>query len=410
MNANDVIDAGNSTHQVEVVPVHLTKHPNADTLSVAQVYGYPVVVRTQDWQEGQLGAYLPPDSVVDVARPEFAFLAKGTKAKHRIRACKLRGVLSFGLLIPAPTGAEEGQNLADHFGVEHYKPEMKSACTGGEAESAPLQLAHLAKYDVDALRRYQHVFVPGEAVLVTEKIHGANSRFAWADGRMWCGSRSEWKRDEENNLWWKAMRNTPAIRDFCYDHPGCVLYGEVYGDVQSLRYGRKKGEYSFAAFDVLCDGSWVDALRGRRWCEEAGVPVVPLLAEMPFDFEAICALAEGASTVPGADHIREGCVHVKPLMGRFHQAVGRCNSRSWGPGTWRKTTDCQRQLSGGGISDEFTIRGRCQREADLWNAYWAAGNEAKGQRDALVDFYGPWVRQAATFRKRTLPATSNSTT
>jgi len=45
-----------STHRVEVVPVSLEKHPNADALSVVRVFGYSVCVRTEDWQEGQLGA------------------------------------------------------------------------------------------------------------------------------------------------------------------------------------------------------------------------------------------------------------------------------------------------------------------------------------------------------------------
>ena len=38
-----------STHRVEVVPVLLTPHPNADSLSVVQVFGYSVCVKTADW-------------------------------------------------------------------------------------------------------------------------------------------------------------------------------------------------------------------------------------------------------------------------------------------------------------------------------------------------------------------------
>jgi hypothetical protein len=52
------------------------------------------------------------------------------------------------------------------------------------------------------------------------------------------------------NVWWKAVEAEPWIEDFCRTYPHYVLYGEVYGDVQALKYGRTKGEVSFRAFDV----------------------------------------------------------------------------------------------------------------------------------------------------------------
>lgn len=321
-----------STHKVEVVPIKLEKHPNADTLSVVQVFGgFPCCVRTADWKDGDLAAYIPPDSVVDVGRPEFVFLAKGTKTKHRIRTVKLRGVQSFGLLVKAPEGAKEGENVAAHFGVEHYEPEMKCQCTGGEAESAPDLLQRISKYDIDALRRYSNCFTLGETVMVTEKIHGANARYVWHDGRMWCGSRTEWKRQDPACIWWKALDNTPGIAAFCKAYPDCVLYGEVYGKVQSLHYG-VENDVRFMAFDVLgITGQFWDAWYGRTTVENFGVPTVPLVSECMYRFEDILALAEGNSLVPGANHVREGVV-VKPEHERYHQHVGRLILKVHGAG------------------------------------------------------------------------------
>lgn len=312
-----------STHKVEVVEVKLQKHPNADTLSVCNVFnGYPCCVRSAEWADGDMAAYVPPDSIVDTSRPEFAFLAKAGRTKHRVKCVKLRGVQSYGLLIKAPEGAKVGDDVAEQFGIEHYESEIKGAGTGGEAEPAPDRLSHLSKYDVDSMRRYASIFEPGETVQLTEKIHGANARFAFMDDRMWCGSRTEWKRKEEGNLWWQALAAVPTIEEFCRKHSGCVLYGEVYGNVQNMKYGHAK-TVTFAAFDVLrTDGSFESASVYREMAATCGVPLVPLLATIPYDFEAVCAYAEGPSLVPGADHIREGCV-VKPMTERFHQAVGR---------------------------------------------------------------------------------------
>lgn len=309
----------NSTHKVEVAPVKLEPHPNADSLSVVRVYGYTVCVRTADWRDGMLGAYIPPDSIVDTTRPEFAFLANG-KPTHRVKAKKLRGVVSFGLLIPAPEGAKDGDDVAKRLGVTHYEPPITNAKTGGEAESPPRPLACLSKYDIDSLRRYGDLFKPGEYVYVTEKIHGANARYAWVDGRMWCGSRTEWKREDKDILWWRAL--TPEMEEFCKAYENCVLYGEVYGNVQHLKYGCKN-EVKFAAFDILgVNGTFVEVADMRPLLEHFLIPAVPLLYEGPYDFEKMCELAEGQSTMHGADHVREGCV-VRPRIERWHQAIGR---------------------------------------------------------------------------------------
>lgn len=72
-----------STHRVEVLPIQLRPHPNAERLSLVQVHGYQCVTGTADWlarpaldSEGRrLAAWVPPDSTVPVNRPEFAFLA-----------------------------------------------------------------------------------------------------------------------------------------------------------------------------------------------------------------------------------------------------------------------------------------------------------------------------------------------
>ncbi len=83
-----------STHKIEVVPIHLKPHPNADSLSLAHVFDhYVCAVRTEDWKDRVLGVYCPPDSVMPDL-PEYAFL----KGQFRIKAKKLRGVVSQGLL------------------------------------------------------------------------------------------------------------------------------------------------------------------------------------------------------------------------------------------------------------------------------------------------------------------------
>ena len=49
----------------------------------------------------------------------------------------------------------------------------------------------------DTIRRYD-LFVPGEPVYVTEKIHGECMRVTFHDGRIQVGSRDEWKKQHND--------------------------------------------------------------------------------------------------------------------------------------------------------------------------------------------------------------------
>lgn len=312
-----------ATHPVEVVRLaKIDPHPNADRMEIAAVRGWSCCVGKGQFRPGDLAAFIEPDSLVDVARPEFAFLApKAVPGKYggmaRIKVIRLRGMISQGLLLPAHPGWTEGQDVAAELGVVHYDPPIPLS-SGGEAEAPPP--GYRPAYDVESFYRFDRLFAAGEPVVATEKIHGASMRTCWAEGRLRCGSRTEWKQEDANNLWWRAARACPWIKEFCRAHPELTLYGEAYGRVQDLTYGLGPGEVRFAAFDLLGASGWLP------WREARGLGAalvwVPVVYEGPFDEAKLKALAEGPSLVPGANHLREGIV-VRPEAERTDPAVGR---------------------------------------------------------------------------------------
>ena len=349
-----------STHKVEVIRIDkLMPHENADTLSKVKVYDYVSCVKTANWKEGDLAAWIPPDSNVDVNRPEFAFLAKKAKdgSKVRIRTEKLRGIVSYGLLVPAPAGSNVGDDVADKLAVEHWQPAIEAShfLTGGEVAKPPSGV--YPSYDVDAFMRWgREIFIDGEPVAVTEKIHGASSRYLFKNGEMFCGSRDEWKRefptrptanmedllkhfegDQEKadkailkiqnwrpkrNLWWIVLENAPAIRKFCEANPNFTLYGEAYGMVKGYGYGTD-GKHTFACFDILKpDGTWMNFPDFYATVKKYEVPHVPVIHEsIPFNIDQLVKMAEGNTLMP-ASHIREGIV-VHPVKERWDERVGR---------------------------------------------------------------------------------------
>lgn len=367
----------NSTHKVEVVPVRLEKHPNADRLSVVKVFGYQVCSGTEDWlrrpaideQGTRLGAYVPPDSLVKVSRPEFDFLAPEAKDDgfYRVKAKKLRGVVSFGLLVPAPPGSKVGDDVTALLEVEHYVPPepgqagKKGLFLGGEDEGGPSGL-DAPKYDLEAFRRYHEVFTPCERVVLTEKLDGTSARYVYQDGRMYCGSRTNWKKQYPDyshltkeslvekgfaperaeeildrlhnkpaklNVWWEVLSRTPSLEKFCRENPGVVVYGEVFGATNCIKYGLPDVN-RFAGFDLRRGGEWLDAVLALDMAYGAGLPWVPLIAgtggcfSHPYSFDAVCSLAEGTTLVADAKEgtLREGVV-VKPAFERHDPRVGR---------------------------------------------------------------------------------------
>lgn len=322
-----------SDHSCPVVRVELEPHPNADALSIVKVGGYQVVVRTDDWQDKEFGVYIPPDSIVPFQEP-FEFLGE----KHlRIKAKKFRGEYSYGLLIPAPDGAKEGDDYASHFGIKHYEPPVPMS-TGGDNVHAPPGVH--PKYDVENYKspKYNHIIPEGEPVVITEKIHGANARFIFTDDQMWAGSRTNWKKYDPKNIWWMALAQNPWIEKWCRAHPDHALYGEVFGQVQDLRYGTQKGEIRFCVFDILKDGKWLsypDTVGLNLDCSEhcwlgqvhLNTPIndliwVPILYVGPFSEELALKLAEENSSIEGADHHREGVV-IRPVVDRWDRKLGR---------------------------------------------------------------------------------------
>jgi RNA ligase (TIGR02306 family) len=303
-----------STHRIEIVPVTLESHPNADSLSVVKVFGYTVCVRTEDWIGKTSGAYIVPDTLVPIENPIFSFLDKGDPWV-RIKVQKLRGIVSMGLLVQTPEGYNIGDDVSGVLGVKRYEPPIQTK--GGESVPGPNTVAY--KYDVDAFLRYEHVFEEGENVYITEKIHGANARYTFVDGQQFCGSRTQWKKESDGDIWWKAFKHDPTIGDFCEANPGAILYGEVAGNVKGFNYG--VDGVKFFAFDILVKGQWLDVDSFLEECIKFSLDAVPvLLYNAPYNKDQLLKLAEERSKL--GNHIAEGCV-VKPMIERTHPEIGR---------------------------------------------------------------------------------------
>lgn len=365
-------------HKVPVVRIaEINVHPNADKLDIIKISGYQCIVAKGQFKIGDLAIYVYPDSVVPI-HPAFEFLYKGKELTdgtvpvkyRRIKARKLRKEWSEGLLMPvtdfgftshtAPmsnqTVVSEGDDVAELIGITHYEPPEDERTTGENergpqyhkwprslkgwvyfllrkigfningpvgGNNVPGPDAMPPVYDVEAFKNFTEAFIPGEQVVVTEKIHGSNARYTFQNGKMYVGSRKLWKSPKAKCIWRTVLEKHPWIEEWCRLHEGYTLFGEVTPTQGNFTYG---GEPRFFVFDIRTpDGKWLnrnDFLGMMGEATGCGAELAPKLYAGPFDLEKIKSLVDGPSTVFGASNIREGIV-IKPVEEREVHNLGR---------------------------------------------------------------------------------------
>lgn len=325
-----------SEHAVNIIKIEeIKEHPNADALEIIPIGQFQAIVRKDSFKVGDMAVYIEPDYVVPLYRPEFAFLKKGNKATHRLKAIRLRGVISHGLLIPVPHDVKEvyavfggvapGINVIHDLEIKRWEPEQRLVTTGDRIkfeEWPKVGYYGLQKFDVEGMRKAADWFEPGEPVLITEKVHGANARYVVIDNKLYVGSRNQWFKPDGEHIWARMLAIRPDIENWCAAHPGVILYGEIFGRVQSLHYGVKDIDFvAFAALNTNADGDrWINLEELFSSFHAYDLPHVPVLYKGPYSVEAAAAIKERDSVIAQEyrvnGHMMEGVV-ITPVIERW---------------------------------------------------------------------------------------------
>lgn len=296
-------------------------HPNADTLSITSVAGRPAIFRTGEFNPGDLAVYVPIDTMVPLNDPRFAFLKERNATPEgfsRVRAVRLRGIFSMGLLVKPDPKWKVGEEVSTQLGTHVFVPKEDLALNGN-AEQDP---GFMPMYtDIESFRKWKDVFEQNEVVVATEKIHGACMRVAFRHGRLWVGSKTQIKKESPTSVWWRAAVDLDLVSKLStVQH--IVLYGEVYGQVQDLKYGVPSG-VKFIAFDAYdtTKNKYLDRVEFVVLCVKLGIPTAPALFIGEFG-KLKPELCNGASVLANGACIREGFV-VRPLFERRDLKLGR---------------------------------------------------------------------------------------
>ena len=189
-------------------------------------------------------------------------------------------------------------------------------------------------YNLEDWDNYGHLLLPGEMVVVTEKIHGVQARFSVYDGQQYCGSHNQWNSEDPDNIWWRCLAENSWITTFCQLRPNLILYGQIFGSINNKqphhKYGAQEDEIFFRAFDIFDKDTdtWMDftnisaLFSDLSFGTQLGTNWVPVLFYGDYDEVEFKKLVNLKSNINGADHLQDGLI-IQTLTERNNNEIGR---------------------------------------------------------------------------------------
>lgn len=293
------------------------KHNNADTLNITQIMGGTCIFKAGVFQKGDRAVYIQIDSVLPEdwqSNPRLSFIKE-----RRIKASRLRGVFSMGILIPLLDSEKElplGHCMDEVLGIVKYEEKMSIISSDMERNPGITPVYKISNY-----RHHKKTLTIGEQVVVTEKIHGMSSVFPWYEDRLWASSHYGFRKPNKDSIWWQIAEAYHLETMLQELNLPIALYGEVYGHkIQDLTYGAKVDQKNWALFDIYDykEKSFLSEVAFRGLADYLGLPTAPVLYKGPFDPDLIEPMRNGKSTL--ANQIREGIV-IKPVKERFDNGI-----------------------------------------------------------------------------------------
>ena len=300
-------------------------HPNpaVERLELGKAGQYQVVIGKGAFASGSTIIFVPEKSVLPdvIADEEDRRKYLVGPEKNRVKAIQLQKELSMGLILKdRPEFAEVplGEDLSERLGIRMYVPPIPDDLSG-EIVSFDEIGCEIHGHDVETYNIHAGELVPGERVVVTEKVHGSQgayvrtregSRLVTTKGRLKNG---QFFSETARNAYTRGAERIKLfdLVDAHFAGEDVQVFGEVVPAQKGFGYGMTEATVLLYRVDVngrtLGFSEVPEAFR-RHW--------VPVLYEGAFDIDVIRPLREGKETVSGRGlHIREGVV-VTPATPR----------------------------------------------------------------------------------------------
>ena len=317
---------------------------NADNIVCASVLGWKVVVKKNDFKEGDLCVYCEIDSMLPI-KPEYEFLRKSCYKKFengiegfRIKTIRLKGQVSQGVCfklnlldnIIDPNLIKIDLDVTEVLKINLYQPPIPSYLKGLIKGPFP---SFMPKTDETRVQLLQSVInrYKGIKCYITEKIDGSSITVYLNNGIFGVCSRNLEMLDDNKVAYWqvvKELKIEEKLRNYCTNSniKNICLQGELCGNgIQDNRL-RIQGQkiFWFNIFDIdkyeyLNFKDFINILTTDLKLES--VPILTIIHKLETDIDALIKLSIGKSIVC-PDVWREGIV-IRPLKEKLDMEMSQ---------------------------------------------------------------------------------------
>lgn len=291
---------------------------NADAIVCAYIDGWPVVIKINEYNVGDLVVYCEIDSwIPDEIAP---FLSKGKEPRvyegirgERLRSIKLRGQISQGLIMPLSILPEEHRGLpvdsdvSEMLNIIKYDKPLPACLSGVAKGNFP---TFVPKTDEPRLQNISKILNDLGEVYITEKLDGTSFTSYFNDGVFGVCSRNLDLKETEGNSHWAIARKLDLETKFTTFGRNLAIQGELLGNgIQGNKYNFNNHRlYVFSVYDIDAR-QYVSREEIVNITEQFGLDLVPTLKLGKNDILTVADFlkyAEGRSALHDVE--REGVV------------------------------------------------------------------------------------------------------
>lgn len=287
----------------------------ADNIELVIINGWNAITKKGEYNVGDMVGIATTDAVIPKELSDVMGVTSYLRKGQRVRTVKLRGIYSECLIIPKkllPIGVMYlGKDLMDILGIFKYEPPTRQIqLSSGRIFKYHQNSNFGVYYKFPNIKNVAGMFMEGDHVEITRKIHGANARYGivkksklslwekvkrffgneWVEYEFVYGSHNVEKGSDSQGFYntdiWKTAAEKYNIRDVLWKFvreyknigTGVILYGEIYGAGIQKNYDYGLEEIEFAGFDLVINEVYQSSIKSRliikHWLQ---LPYVELL-------------------------------------------------------------------------------------------------------------------------------------
>lgn len=340
-----------------------------DNIVQCNVLGWNVIIKKDEFKEGDKCVYIEIDSICPKDNNNFAFLEK---RGYKIKTLKMKGTISQGIVFPLsilPNNKKYaiGDDVTDILKITEIEDEVPKTSIDNSIKEKQFKAKHkkffsnhIVKYFMrfSWFRKFVFMFMPktntkkhnfpsyivktdetrlqnmtwvldsckGLPMIVTEKLDGTSSTFGYEKIKnnkfdFSVCSRNIRQEDIDRNC---QLENAPSVywemaikydienilKDLQkkYNADTVVIQGETIGEgIQKNKY-KIKG-HDLYVFNLIINGKRIDSIKAREIVNEYNLKFVPILDEnfiLLDNVDDMITYADGKSQI--CDTLREGVV------------------------------------------------------------------------------------------------------